>query len=247
MGKKKLDLIIGAIAEAKEVTRKGHPVKVYMSGDNGLKAIYPQELKVILLKLQDDEKIIRIKSFPNWLLPSVKFTMDVFDSRMLAIRDPSLKHFVVDILDGFDKWYGDYQAKTKSSIEKLLPMLNEKVISPPEVEITHCITFTPAREILLNNSYQIAKPDFDSENDLVFDYLYKHPNEKFTKEQIEAELRIKLAKSPHKIIENLGFTGVLRKAFFSVSKNSIQFRNPVKSKDLAASVVAQLNSLIAKA
>ena len=68
----------------------------------------------------------------------------------------------------------------------------------------------------------------------------------FTQKQLEAELRIKLVKQFHKISENLGFTGALKKAFFGVSKDSIQFRNPITSKDLASSVVAELNSLIAK-
>ena len=62
MGKKALDLIIKAIAEAKEVTRKGHEVKVYISPANGLKAIYPDLILDILLKLQDDDRIIVISN-----------------------------------------------------------------------------------------------------------------------------------------------------------------------------------------
>lgn len=108
--KKELDLIIGAIVEAKKITRKGHEVKVYISSDTGLNAIYAQELKDILLKLQDDEKIITIKLFPDWLLPSTKFTKDVHDSRILAKLEPSRKHFIVNTLDSFDKWCADYMA-----------------------------------------------------------------------------------------------------------------------------------------
>lgn len=108
--KKELDLIIKAIVEAKEITRRGEEVKIYISSDTGLDAIYAQELKDILLKLQDDEKIITIKSFPDWLLPSVKFTIDVHKSRTLAKLDPSRNHFIVDTLNGFDKWCADYMA-----------------------------------------------------------------------------------------------------------------------------------------
>lgn len=229
MGKKELDLIIKAIAEAKEVTRKGHRVKVYISNDNGLKAIYPQQPKDILLKLQDDERIITIKSFPNRLLRSGSLTHDTLDSMISDMLDPSRVHFIVDTLDGFDKWYADHRAKRKSSTEDLLPIGGE---SAPKPEIIYKITYTTAREILLDNKYLLAKPDFDSENDLVFSYLYEHPNEKLTLEQIRIGISRDLTKALHKIIENLGFKGDLKKIFFDVSKTSILFRNPITREDL---------------
>src|SRR3989344_5836334 len=75
------------------------------------------------------------------------------------------------------------------------------------------ITYTGSREILLNKIFQIAKPDFDRENDLVFDFLYKHPNKKYTLKEIEEGIGNKLGKTLHKIVENLGFKGDLRKIF----------------------------------
>ena len=101
-------------------------------------------------------------------------------------------------------------------------------------KVIYRITYTQTREILLNEALRLAKPDFDSENEVVFDYLYKNPNKKFTKNQLEKELRIKIAKSFHKIIENLGFKGELKQAFFQVSKTSIYFRNPITEDDLEA-------------
>ncbi len=98
-------------------------------------------------------------------------------------------------------------------------------------DVVYEITYTKQRQILMNNA-QIGKPDFNSENDLVFDYLYKHPNESFTKEQIEKAIGVKLNKSLHKIVENLGFEGDTKEVFISVSKNAIQFRNPITKRDL---------------
>lgn len=251
MGKKELDLVIKAIAEAKEITRKGDEVKVYIPPQWVAGPIYPQQLKDMLLKLQHDENIIKIKSFPNCLLPTKnlteRLTKEALMSRLELALNPGERYFTIEVRDGFDKWLLNYRAKRKSSTEDLLPIRSEKVISSPKPEITYRITFTKAREILLNDSYQIATPDFDRENEQVFSYLYNHPNEKFTTKQIEGESRINLVKSFHKIVENLGFTGALRKAFFNVGKDSIQFKNPITSKELAASVVAELNSLIAKA
>ncbi len=98
-------------------------------------------------------------------------------------------------------------------------------------EVVYEITYTKQRLILMNN-VQIGRPDFNSENDLVFSFLYAHPNESVTREQIEKVVGSKLNKSLHKIVENLGFEGDTKEVFISVSKNAIQFRNPITKKDL---------------
>ncbi|HEX6977104.1 MAG TPA: hypothetical protein VF185_01930 [Patescibacteria group bacterium] len=89
-----------------------------------------------------------------------------------------------------------------------------------------------SRDILLNNTFHLAKPDFDSENEVVFSFLFNNPNQTFSRTEIEVEIRRKIAKSLHKIVENLGFVGDLKKVFFNVSKDSICFKNPVTRPDL---------------
>lgn len=109
----------------------------------------------------------------------------------------------------------------------------EKTSNKPlnKTDVVYEITYTKQRQILMNNA-QIGRPDFNSENDLVFSFLYTHPNESFTIEQIEKAIGSKLNKSLHKIVENLGFEGDTKEVFISVSKNAIQFRNPITKKDL---------------
>ena len=234
MERNKLDLIIQAIAEARELTPRGHEVRVYISADNGLDTVYPQVIKDALLKLQNDERIISIKSFPDRLLPPVTSDRDarhkMLDNLLERQLYPWRLHFTIDVLEDFDRWYADYCARRKGLPETLPPLQEERV--GPEPEVVYRITYTPAREVLLNDVFQLAKPDFDSENDLVFDYLYEHPNEKFAKQQIEAKINLTIAKPLHKIVENLGFKGDLKKLFFNVSKNSILFRNPITRRDL---------------
>ncbi len=99
-------------------------------------------------------------------------------------------------------------------------------------EIVHQITYTKHRQILMNDDVQIGNPDFNSENDLVFSFLYENPNRRITVEEIENKIGGKLTKTLHKIVENLGFEGDTKKLFFSVSKGVIEFRNPVTKKDL---------------
>ena len=150
MGQKELDLIINAIAEAKEITRKGHEVKVYISPRNGLRAIIPTLLVDILLKLQDDYKIIAIRAVPHYWLrenqpkPYLDYfaqrfpnLMSEFESALPVMngaysnikdtQDYSSLYFIVDILDGFDKWYADYWGKRNhSSGETLTPIVTQR-------------------------------------------------------------------------------------------------------------------------
>ena len=229
--KKELDLILKAIVEAREFTRKGHEVHVDISGNNGLCTIYPDRLIDILLILQDDEKILKIKVSPEWSYRPD--TMDLDTAIVLTDMggDFPIGYFTVDILEGFDEWCADYWAKRKNSLENSVSISEQEEVQ--KAEAVYQITYTKAREILLNNGVcQLAKPDFNSENDLVFSYLYERPNEKFKREQIENGIGMKLIKSLHKIVENLGFVGDFRRVFFSISKNSILFRNPITKQDL---------------
>lgn len=103
--------------------------------------------------------------------------------------------------------------------------------SQKEDEVMYQIIYTKQRQVLMNNA-QISKPDFNSENDRVFSFLYENPNRRISIEEIEKAVQGKLTKSLHKIVENLGFEGDTKEVFFSVSKTAIEFRNPITKKDL---------------
>jgi len=101
----------------------------------------------------------------------------------------------------------------------------------PQNEIIYEIKYTPAGEIILNN-FLLSKVNFNSENDNVFDYIFRNPNRKINIEELKKAAGGNLTKTLHKIVENLGFRGELKKAFLSISKNDIFFRNPLTQKDL---------------
>lgn len=103
----KLALVAKAIMDAKQLTPVGTDTPVYITDSNGLTRIYPQELKGILVKFQNDERVITLKSFPEWLLPiELKdWNTAAVNKQMEVALDPSKNHFVVNVLDTFDKWY----------------------------------------------------------------------------------------------------------------------------------------------
>lgn len=97
-------------------------------------------------------------------------------------------------------------------------------------------------EIWINGQYLIKKPNFDSENGLVFDYLYRNPDKDVTKKELEENLKITINKRLSKIITDLGFTGEIRKAFFTKSsdKSIIRFRKSLKPNEIAGKINRKL-------
>lgn len=105
----KLDLIVSEIVEARKRTRIGQPAKIFVAKQSELaKKLILQEVHDILLKLQDDEKIIEIKDLPREL------------KSVLEIKiDDNQNYFLVTVSDNFDNWYSTYKIKQKSTIENL--------------------------------------------------------------------------------------------------------------------------------
>ena len=102
------------------------------------------------------------------------------------------------------------------------------------------IKFTRSREIVLND-FLLSQLNFDSENHIVFEYVFHKPNHQITLEEIQkASRNLTINKPLTKTVENWGFTGELKKAFFDVSKGKIKFRNPLYESDLKALGITRL-------
>ncbi len=98
--------------------------------------------------------------------------------------------------------------------------------------IKYWITYDD-RNIILNNKYLLTKPDFNSENDNFFGFIFKTPRQKITKEQYRATTKNIIEKTFHQILGDLKFVGELRKLFFpNVSSSAIEFRNDIPESEL---------------
>jgi len=107
----KLSIIISALREAQKATRKEYYTNLYLTKHNRLTEIDLNELHDILLKLQDDEKVITVKDIPTKLKSVFEQTDDAFKGEKT--------YFLIDILDSFDDWYENYLLKQKSKPENL--------------------------------------------------------------------------------------------------------------------------------
>lgn len=116
--------------------------------------------------------------------------------------------------------------ETPSEATKLLARTNiEKPI--------YQITFPMSNEVLLNDLVVLAKPNLNSENGNIFSYLMDHPKRTIPKKEIEDHIGQTIGKDFHKVVENLGFKGDVKKTFFKIANDAILFRNPITKSDFA--------------
>lgn len=105
--------------------------------------------------------------------------------------------------------------------------------SPPECvgdEIAYRVTFEN-HEIQVNG-FRLSKPNFDSENEVVFDFVFRNPNQKIELAEIETAIGRAIVKKLYDIVRSLGFIKELKSIFFPyISKTAITFINPVTRVD----------------
>jgi len=101
----KLELIVKAVIEARKATRKGQTTMLYLNATNGLCQLDSEEIRNILLQLQD-ENALKLNPKTNRLLP-------------LSQQPTNHGYFLIDILDGFDNWYENYLMRQKTGLENL--------------------------------------------------------------------------------------------------------------------------------
>jgi len=101
----KLDLIVKAVVEARKATRKGQPTILYINATNELDRLDREEIRNILLQLQD-KTALKVNPKTNRLLP-------------LSQQPANPNYFLLDILDGFDNWYENYLMGQKTDLENL--------------------------------------------------------------------------------------------------------------------------------
>lgn len=105
------------------------------------------------------------------------------------------------------------------------------------------LNYTKNREVVLNSKYIINIMQFGRASDGWFRYIYEHPNEDIALEKIRKETNEGVSGGFNKFLDNIGFTGQLRKLFFESGKTLIKFYNPITKKDLNERVCLDLKQL----
>jgi len=104
------------------------------------------------------------------------------------------------------------------------------------------VTFPNERTIMVND-YQLSKPHFNSRNEQIFSYIYRYPNTRITREDLLMHIKSSQdggEKKTERVLRDLGFDGMLLRAFFPhLSISAVFFRNPVRYRDLASEGIDQ--------
>ena len=107
----KLQIIINAVREARQFTRDGFLVRLYLGTGNGLTRMPLTTIHDILLQLQDDHEIITVKGLPTILKPLNEQSQDALSGR----KD----YFLIYMLPTFDEWYEKYLLENKTAIQNM--------------------------------------------------------------------------------------------------------------------------------
>jgi flagellar hook-associated protein FlgK len=172
-----------------------------------------------------------IDSFQKNLKDTAKAMKPRLEAMFANIKLPDLSHITQSHMVEAYAPPPNYQAQSVNLLRQLVEKQKaEDAKSEDKVVLT--ITYSSSRQLVMNGVFQLSRPTLNGVNDLVFNHLYQNPGKTFGKQELEAAIGQNISKTLHKIVENLGFKGDLAKAFFSVSKNDISFRNQITRDEL---------------
>lgn len=211
--KEKVVSFLNEIDDIRQITAVGKPIRI--SYEQASEKGFDEHFVYTFLKKLEHEKIIRIIHLGT--------AYNLFYQMDAPRGHPDEHYHVFELKDEFDSYLTNV---VSNHIPVASSHNHEKGLKISYSENT--------REIVLNDLFLISKPDFDSENEKVFYYLYRNPNKIVTKTEIAENFNANqtLTKDFHKIVENLKFKKDLRKAFFDISQDSIKFFNPVSQERL---------------
>ena len=200
-------IVIHSILEASKLKRN-QKIILHLQEDP-LSKIELLEVVSIIEQFQQLNKLKVVSSNTKDPLPMLKGFYDNIGTpeKYIEISDLDIEYF-------------------KNELKKLSP---HSSISKSSSKDTFYIEFSSDRRVLLNGKIDLAKPDFGETNEAIFKFLFEHPNQVFTKLQIEQEIKMDITQKFDKIVENLGFRRGLKATFFDISEKSstIKFKNPV--------------------
>lgn len=111
---------------------------------------------------------------------------------------------------------------------KNLAIRQEIAEKESQADVLYKITYSEYTRLIKINNIVLGKPDFGSENDICFNYLYLNPNRPIPIQELEKANDKTLKKRLSDIVRDLGFTGKFKTVFFPViEKNKIMFTNPI--------------------
>jgi hypothetical protein len=223
--------------KARAYVRLAYPIEriIYLSENKAKKfeEKFGREMEKILKVFKNKEIIL------YFLYPYNPASKDPY--KMNKKIDP---YYGIILPENFDEMYEKYK--------KIYSPENETSQKPPEKisdekegknKKKYWIDYTKSREVILNSKYIINVMQFSRPSDYWFDYIFKNSNIPISLEKIKNETKKDVRGGFNKLLNNINFTGQLRKLFFKQGKCGIIFYNPITEKDLGERVSLDVKKL----
>lgn len=225
-----------AVAEAFQFVSKENPAEIYAKSNQYVKEIPLNEIKAILKQFEDEKKLKIINITSSSIFPT--FDPETYDLFIFQVEDVEYFREMIppkelDIEDS-------PMRKMRKTIAYMTGVADEERIKMGTIEeekikgsnITNInkkndeyfIEYKDDRTILLNGKIDIGRPRFNTQSEILFSFLSNHPNEIFTVEQLEKEIKMPFEDKIPKVIDRIGFKRGLKKAFFDIHENTINYK-----------------------
>jgi len=195
-----------------------------------IKDIPANEVKAILMQFEAESKI-SIEYMPRFIN---EFIPDIHKRYLYEVKVLDIAYFKsfiphespIKALNKFTEEITGQTAEERARIKAIENAVKEKELSPNVSE--YFIDYKDDKVIMLNGKIDIGRPHFGEDNQIVFEFLYNHPNQVFTEKELLEKTNAKVIGKLTKIVESLGFRRGLGKAFFEINTTSIKFKNHIK-------------------
>ncbi len=178
----------------------------------------------ILNRLEKIDKVIKITQNPQ----------DFFDDEGQVEINYGSVAIIVIIKDKFDKFFSKIEKIYKGMAKEYQDDIETEEQEEKDEPIYKIKYQSQGCKILINN-FLLSNPNFNSENEIIFDYIYRHPNQRISRQELEKKCLgedDKFKKTLQQVVNSLGFKGDIKDVFFNVSEKGILFKNPIYRKDL---------------
>lgn len=222
------ELLLQKIDNLTYITPDGAEARFSMDENSGLYDVDLKYVKGALHKLADELELIEIVSEAD--VSHKDYVNSANAGEMQKYYYDKEYEFVIRINNyKFGRYFNGYLEYNRGMINYNVeesPVAKNDNLSGENVVIEY-----KNRELILNNIILLANPDFNSENDIVCEELFKNVGKVLTRQDLEEVLKQPLKKDLNKIAEQLGFKKDIRKVFLSVSKTSICLKKTSLSKE----------------
>lgn len=244
-----LDLIDNSSAYLGEGHAKGY-YKAFQDDpiyDFLFKNIPPGRFESILVNLEE-EKVLRIIQYPmshekaakraeeESCFASVDIYVD-FEGCYDLQRYYDLTCYLFKKLENFD----EYLKNLRNNLQK-----NEIKQDIEDNPIMYEIEYSVNGEIIIKGLGVLTKTNADSIPDNFFCYVLENSRRLIKLREIEENIKEDITRSIHKVLNDMGFKGNLKKTFFKVSTSNVYFRNPVYKKEFESLHIPPLDLKLLK-